>query len=64
MTLLNTTQETAEIFGHLMHDLRQAGTPLPLNDVWIAAQTMELGAVLITYDVHFQKVRGLRLWQA
>lgn len=56
------TVKTAEIFGSIMSGLRRAGTPLPVNDVWIAAQAMEHGAVVISYDRHFLKVPGLRVW--
>lgn len=57
-------QETAEIFGEVKDALRRAGTPIPINDVWLAAQAMEAGAIVITYDEHFEKVPGLRLWDA
>ncbi|MCX5901116.1 MAG: PIN domain-containing protein [Proteobacteria bacterium] len=33
-----------------------------MNDVWIAAHAAETGAVLITYDEHFTRVPGLRVW--
>lgn len=60
--VLDVTSETAEIFGQTKATLRQAGTPLPLNDVWLAAQALETGAVMVTYDSHFRKVPGIRLW--
>lgn len=60
--ILHAGVETAEIFGQLKNTLKQAGKPLPINDVWIAAQTLETGSILITYDLHFQCVPGLRLW--
>jgi len=56
------TDETAEIYGHLFAALKRNGTPLPLNDIWIAAQTMELGAVLISYDKHFKNISGIRIF--
>ena len=55
--------ETAEVFGEVKHQLKKAGTPLPINDVWIAAQCLEAGAVLLTYDRHFTQVPGLRIWR-
>ena len=61
--ILHVTQETAEIFGTIKHRLRRAGTPIPINDVWIAAQATENGAYLVTYDEHFANVPGLLLWQ-
>ncbi|MBI4860416.1 MAG: type II toxin-antitoxin system VapC family toxin [Candidatus Riflebacteria bacterium] len=60
--ILNATAETSEIFGTVKDGLRRAGTPLPINDVWIAAHTLETGSVLVSYDDHFRIVPGLRLW--
>ena len=60
--LLFGTDETAEIFGTVKEALRRQGTPLPINDVWIAAHALESGATLVTYDGHFEKVSGLRRW--
>jgi tRNA(fMet)-specific endonuclease VapC len=54
------TQETSEIFGEVQDALKRAGTPIPINDVWIAAQTLEAGARLVTLDAHFDKIAGLR----
>ena len=62
VSILDATQETAEVFGGIKHDLKKAGTPIPMNDVWIAAHAMETGSVLVSYDAHFEKVPGLRLW--
>jgi tRNA(fMet)-specific endonuclease VapC len=59
---LNATRETSEIFGHIKQSLKTAGTPLPINDVWIASHVFETGSVLISYDAHFLKVPGLRTW--
>jgi predicted nucleic acid-binding protein len=42
--------------------LRKSGNPLPVNDVWIGAHTLETGSVLVTYDRHFCAIPGLRLW--
>ena len=42
--------------------MRQAGTPLPMNDVWIAAHCLQLGATIVTLDGHFSTVPGLRIW--
>lgn len=60
--IIPVSRETAEIFGGIKYKLSQAGNPLPINDVWIAACAMETGAVLITYDNHFTKISGIRIW--
>ncbi|OQX17940.1 MAG: twitching motility protein PilT [Desulfobulbaceae bacterium A2] len=61
--VLHASIETANVFGMLKAALKEAGTPLPINDVWIAAHAMETGAVLVSYDQHFEKIIGLRLWE-
>jgi tRNA(fMet)-specific endonuclease VapC len=61
--ILNATAETAEVFGQVKFHLKKAGTPLPINDVWIAAHAMETGSVVVTYDAHFKSIPGLRLWE-
>lgn len=60
--ILNATAETAEVFGYIKNRLSQAGTPVPINDVWIASHGIETGSVIITYDAHFHRVPGLRIW--
>ena len=61
VTFVSASAETADIFGEIKDNLRRAGTPVPINDVWIAAHAMETGAVLISYDEHFRHIPGLRL---
>jgi len=60
---LAVTRETSECFGRIKNTLRKKGTPIPINDIWLAAQCVENGAVLVTYDRHFSAIDGLRLWQ-
>ena len=59
VSLLPVTLTTADRFGRLAAALRQAGTPIPTNDIWIAAHAMETGADLLSYDQHFRFVAGL-----
>lgn len=59
---IDVTIETAEIFGMVKGNLKKAGTPLPINDIWIAAQAIEMGSILISFDSHFHKIPGLRIW--
>ncbi|MDD2454737.1 MAG: type II toxin-antitoxin system VapC family toxin [Kiritimatiellae bacterium] len=58
---LPVTTETSDYYGRLFLALRKKGTPMPVNDLWIAAQAMERGAVLISFDRHFDAVPGLRV---
>lgn len=41
---------------------KSQGTPLPINDVWIAAHGIETGSTVLTFDSHFKKIPGLLLW--
>ncbi len=60
--VLDVTAETGEVFGQIKNALQKAGTPIPLNDVWLAAQAMETGSVIVSFDAHFDHVSGLRRW--
>jgi tRNA(fMet)-specific endonuclease VapC len=57
--LIRVGRTTADRYSRIASYLKQQGTPIPTNDIWIAAQTMECGAELITSDKHFEKVAGL-----
>ena len=57
--LLAVTFVTADRFGRIATALRENGTPIPTNDIWIAAQAMEAGADLVSSDAHFGLVEGL-----
>jgi len=61
--IIQASEETAEYFSEIKYNLKGRGTKIPLNDVWIAAHTMQHGAVLITFDKHFEHVQGLRIWK-
>ena len=53
--------ETGERFALIYRLLRESGTPVPTNDLWIAASAMEHGLSLATMDNHFLSVEGLLL---
>jgi tRNA(fMet)-specific endonuclease VapC len=53
--------ETAEFYSKLFVQLKHAGTPIPDNDLWIAALTLEKNLSLITRDPHFKFVPQLLL---
>ena len=50
---------TSDRYSRIAAQLKRHGSPIPTNDIWIAAQTMEHGAELISSDLHFEKVSGL-----
>jgi predicted nucleic acid-binding protein len=49
-------RETAEHYARIFVQLRRAGTPVPDNDLWIAALVLEHDLVLITRDRHFERI--------
>ncbi len=57
--LVQMGRTTSDRYSRIAAQLKQQGTPIPTNDIWIAAQTMEHGAELITSDRHFERIDGL-----
>ena len=57
--LVQIGEITSDRYSRIAVKLKVQGTPIPTNDIWIAAQTMEHGAELITLDQHFEKINGL-----
>ncbi|MFA6012022.1 MAG: type II toxin-antitoxin system VapC family toxin [Desulfobacteraceae bacterium] len=51
--------ETAEFYALILNNLKKAGTPIPTNDIWIAAVAVQHGYKLFTKDKHFNVVQGL-----
>ena len=42
--LLTIDEETADFYAVIVLALKRAGTPIPTNDIWIAAHAPEAGA--------------------
>jgi tRNA(fMet)-specific endonuclease VapC len=57
--LHDTGADEAQTYGLLVKSLRQAGTPVPTNDIWIAATAFSQSAAVITRDSHFENFKGL-----
>ena len=57
--VLAPTESTAALYGAIHAELAMAGTPIPQNDIWIAAVAREHELPLVTRDTHFQEVQGL-----
>jgi tRNA(fMet)-specific endonuclease VapC len=58
-TLLACDATTAEEYGRIKHELRQRGTPIPENDIWISAVAAQHGLAILSSDSHFREVEGL-----
>ena len=54
--------ETADFYAAILNNLKRAGTPIPTNDIWIAAVAFQHGYKLFTKDKHFDSVPGLVLY--
>ena len=50
------SERTAEYYAKIFACLKKAGTPIPTNDIWIAAETMEIGGRLCSGDGRFANV--------
>jgi len=56
---LPVTGEVALLYGNMVAGLRRAGTPVPTNDIWIAATAALAGSLVLTYDAHFSAIHGV-----
>ncbi|HWQ68987.1 MAG TPA: type II toxin-antitoxin system VapC family toxin [Patescibacteria group bacterium] len=56
VTLVSVDEETAERYAVILNALWRAGTPIPTNDIWIAASAMQHGLHLLTTDPHYRKI--------
>ena len=57
--ILPVSAEVARQYGRVYAALRRVGTPIPVNDIWIAAAAIDQGACLLTFDRDFDRVAGL-----
>lgn len=54
--VLDVDDDAAAFYADIVAALLAAGTPLPTNDIWIAAVAAREGAVVVTYDAHFRAI--------
>lgn len=55
-SVLPVLESTALAYARIKHGLKRAGTPIPENDIWIAALAMEYGLPILSDDRHFDAV--------
>lgn len=58
--ILDMDEDTATYYASIFVQLRTQGTPIPENDIWIAALCLQHGFTLATQDKHFSHVTGLQ----
>lgn len=61
VSLYSVDEETAEQYSAILQQLKRQGTPIPTNDIWIAAVALQHGLSLFTRDEHFSNIHGLLL---
>jgi tRNA(fMet)-specific endonuclease VapC len=58
--VLDITEPTTHFYAAIHLELRQAGKPIPTNDLWIAALCRQHHLSLLSRDQHFDVVSGIR----
>lgn len=58
--VLDITRETAAVYAAVRYELKQRGKPIPENDVWIASLARQHGYTIMSQDIHFDAVPGIR----
>ncbi len=56
VTVLFADEATTHFYAELFAELRHAGTPIPTNDLWVAALAVQHDLTLLTRDRHFQRL--------
>lgn len=63
IAVLYPDNKTCEYYGVWSNKLKQQGTPIGNNDLWIACHALACNAVLVTHNVkEFKRIDGLN-WQ-
>ena len=57
--MLEVNEETAIRYAELRIQLKEAGTPIPSNDAWIAALCRQHALPILSRDRHFDLIKGL-----
>jgi predicted nucleic acid-binding protein len=58
--VLCVDEGTAEQYAEVRGELKRSGTPIPGNDLWIAALARQHALPLVSRDRHFDFVQGLK----
>ena len=57
--ILDPDEQTTHHYTRLFYQLRKQGTPIPTNDLWIAALVVQHDLVLCARDQHFDHLPHL-----
>ncbi len=61
VAILETTRDVSFRYGYIFKILKEQGTPIPSNDIWIAAASMDSGSILLSRDRYFSSIPGLQV---
>lgn len=56
VTIVEIDEQTSERYAVIVQSLRMKGTPIPTNDLWIAASAMQHGLKVLTTDQHYLEI--------
>ena len=59
VSVLLADEQTTHFYAQLHRELRGEGSPIPTNDLWIAALVVQHDLVLCTSDRHFRQIPQL-----
>ncbi|NLT22868.1 MAG: type II toxin-antitoxin system VapC family toxin [Syntrophorhabdus sp.] len=59
VSIIDVDEEVARKYSLIYSALSAKGTPIPINDVWIAASCMSVGGTLLTRDRHFEHIEQI-----
>lgn len=57
--VLSADEQTTHHYAAVYRQLRKQGTPIPTNDMWIAALVLQHSLVLFARDAHFDALPQL-----
>jgi tRNA(fMet)-specific endonuclease VapC len=55
-SVLYADEQTTHHYANVFAQLRRQGTPIPTNDIWIAAIVLQHDLALLTSDAHFSSL--------
>lgn len=61
VTILKCDLETGYFYGRIKKELKDKRKPIPENDIWIIAMSMQHKLKVVSRDIHFENVDNLDL---
>lgn len=56
VSVVYADEQTTHHYANVFAQLRRQGTPIPTNDIWIAAVVLQHDLALLTSDAHFSNL--------